>query len=243
MKDDKHESKEFLDHITASTRFTRSHEKQEGGGTTFQSGWATFLSRKRAARTSHIFYLRDWVSRREDHQIRSIKKIPRKRLGTTSSSACDQRFNTQVTHCVSQIQKDVQMSCTLNRNGITGVLQCNRASLWKEQGGDAASRDVEVRIRRRLVFFWDKPRGGTKKNKKISNGLEQSPSQPPPLCTRVFFILFLWIICCLEWQQSQNSLLKKKQKTTPLPPSFSSPMLVTNSRLQQQTHWSLHLLH
>lgn len=172
-----------------------------------------------------------------------LKRSLAKRLGTTSSSACDQRFNTQVTHCVSQIQKDVQMSCTLNRNGITGVLQCNRASLWKEQGGDAASRDVEVRIRRRLVFFWDKPRGGTKKNKKISNGLEQSPSQPPPLCTRVFFILFLWIICCLEWQQSQNSLLKKKQKTTPLPPSFSSPMLVTNSRLQQQTHWSLHLLH
>lgn len=47
MKDDKHESKEFLNtmatrdflhHITAPTRFTRSNEKQDGGGTTFQSG-------------------------------------------------------------------------------------------------------------------------------------------------------------------------------------------------------------
>lgn len=150
-----------------------------------------------------------------------------KRLGTISPSACDQRFNTQVTHCVSQIQKDVQMSCMLNRSRIIGVLQCNRASLWKEQGGDAASRDVEVRIRRRLVFFWDKPRGGTKKNKKISNGLERSPSQPPPLYTRVCFILFLWIM--LLRVTAVPKLPPKKKKN-----SSSSIFLFADASYQQQ---------
>lgn len=172
MKDDKHESKEFLNtmamrdflhHITASTRFTRSNEKQEGRETTFQSGWATFLSRTCRSSRLHSFISETECREEQITRFAQLKRSLAKRLGTTSPSACDQRFNTQVTHYVSQIQM-FKWAARWTDTESPGC--CNVFVHLCEKSRDAASRDAEVRIWRRLVFFWDKPRGGTKKKKK-----------------------------------------------------------------------------